>query len=171
MACRRTQSGEGIRGNDPRARRRQRHRHLRPNAGDKGSACSLRQGVRTMSFEIYISCFRDGEPSTSPRALAEKAFGSCITSKKDDPSWVLTFPDGGKSELNLGPGLEIDGFMMNRSSGSPELRNGIVEILKRTSSPLLAGRNHGLRRRRRRCDPAPTAGYGRIPRYAGRHDG
>ena len=89
-----------------------------------------------MSFEIYISCFRDGEPSTFPRALAEKIFGSYTTSKKDDPSWVLTFPDGDKSELNLGPEPQIDGFMVNRPTGSPELWNGIIEILKRTSSVL-----------------------------------
>ncbi len=89
-----------------------------------------------MSFDMFVSCYRDGRSSTFPRKLAIELLGK-FGSSKDDSHWVLSFPNGGWSEIYIG-GTEsqVGGFMVTRSPDSPEFWNGLIEILKQTTSVL-----------------------------------
>ncbi|MDE2228973.1 MAG: hypothetical protein KGL11_08035 [Alphaproteobacteria bacterium] len=89
-----------------------------------------------MSFDIFVSCYRDGEASTFPRKLAIELLGRFDPGGKDESHWVLKFPDGGWSEIYVTAGPRIGGFMVTRSPDSPEFWSGLIEILKRTTSVL-----------------------------------
>lgn len=89
-----------------------------------------------MSFDMFLFCVQDGEPSTFPLALVEEAFGLYAKSRNEN-GWQLHFPDGGVCDLYFDPTPQTDGFMVSRPSGNPELWKGLIEILKRTTSVLL----------------------------------
>ncbi|HTZ77335.1 MAG TPA: hypothetical protein VMC10_05490 [Stellaceae bacterium] len=83
-----------------------------------------------MSFDVFLSCFQNGEPATFRRALLERAFGSIITDRSNPEQWVL---EGG-STLYLDEGDEISGFSVNRPPDYDEFWQAIMETLRQTSS-------------------------------------
>ena len=89
-----------------------------------------------MSFEVFLSCYKNGETSTFPLSVLENALAHYADRCDEQHYWVLEFPDGSNSELGLQPGAQIEGCTVFRPSDSPELWNGLIEILKRTMSVL-----------------------------------
>jgi hypothetical protein len=88
-----------------------------------------------MAFDMFLQCYRNCQPSPSPRTIVEQAFASS-RDPTDIDVWVLRFPNGGVSELFIGEEQEIWDLMFNGAPNSPELWSGIFEILKRTGSVL-----------------------------------
>jgi len=88
-----------------------------------------------MSFDLFLQNFRRGEIATFPRAVVESAFKGYL--KEVDPEFsILNFPDGGSSELYINKGAAISDFMIARPANSPELWQGLLDILRCTSGVL-----------------------------------
>ena len=88
-----------------------------------------------MSFDLFLQNFRCGESATFPRAVVESAFRGCL--KQVDPEFsILNFPDGGRSELYIDEGAAISDFMIARPANSPELWQGLLDILRNTGAVL-----------------------------------
>ncbi len=82
-----------------------------------------------MSFDVWLTCFQNGEPATFPRALLERAFAA-IADRNDPERWIL---EGG-STLSLDEGTEISGFAVNRPPEYDEFWEAIMEVLRQTPS-------------------------------------
>lgn len=88
-----------------------------------------------MSFDLFLSCFRNAEATTIPRQILDSAFGR-FADRSDPGCWVLSFPDGDSAELFLDEDNEIDNFMVTDPPGSPEFWEGLYAILRQTPSVL-----------------------------------
>jgi hypothetical protein len=53
-----------------------------------------------MSFDLFLQCFQDGEPSALPLSLLERSFGP-YTSVREENCRALHYPDGGQCELHM----------------------------------------------------------------------
>lgn len=88
-----------------------------------------------MSFDIYLGCFQNGKSSTFPQDIVEKALGQYAAERRDG-CWVLRFSDGGQSFLYIDDDSKVGDFSVNRPVASPELWQGLLDILRQTSAVL-----------------------------------
>jgi hypothetical protein len=88
-----------------------------------------------MSFDIFLTCFQNGEPANFPRAVVEKAFGVNVVKRKPE-LMELRYPDGGRGFLYIDDEAEIDNFSVNRPPSSPAFWEAILGILRQTTSVL-----------------------------------
>ncbi len=88
-----------------------------------------------MSFDIFVNCIRNEEECTFPLAVVEEVFGAFIEGR-EPTCWTLLFPDGGRSFLYVRDQPNIAHFCVNRPVASPELWQGLFDILRRTGSML-----------------------------------
>ncbi len=88
-----------------------------------------------MSFDLFLGCFQNGKPSTFPQNIVEKALGQYVAERRDG-CWVLSFPNGGRSYLYIDDDSEIGDCNVNRPAASPELWQGLLDILRQTSTVL-----------------------------------
>jgi hypothetical protein len=85
-----------------------------------------------VSFDVIFSAFRNGEFAPFPLTVLERVWGRFVE-RREPKCWILKFPDGGWSDLYLDPTDEISDFGINRPAGSPELWQGLFDILRETS--------------------------------------
>lgn len=96
-----------------------------------------------MSFDIYLCAWQDGRESPFPLAIVEEALGR-FAEWRDETRWVLSFPDGGTSNLYVGDEPQTSFLSVNRPASSPELWQGMFEILRRTTSVLIRPGGGGI---------------------------
>lgn len=88
-----------------------------------------------MSFDVWVTAFRDGKVTTFPRASVEDAFGPFATRTKPE-RWDLSFPDGGGGVLRMDDDQLITGFGVNRPPGSPLFWQAMLDVLKSAPTVL-----------------------------------
>lgn len=91
-----------------------------------------------MSFDIFLTCFRGGEPAPFPRAVVEEALESLVQSYEGRDAWL--FADGGYLSLDSDeddPDSDtVTGFSVNRPPGDEAFWQGIISVLQKTTSML-----------------------------------
>jgi hypothetical protein len=88
-----------------------------------------------MSFEIFLSNFKDGETVPLPRSLLYTIFGKfCLGIDAD--SWELQFPDGGQCQMTVDYFSPSAGITVSRPPASLDFWDGILKLLKETTSCL-----------------------------------
>ena len=71
-----------------------------------------------MSFEIFLQCYRNGEPATFKRTILEEAFGLRDTSRNRRPWFFkVDYPDGGGADVYPDDGDDQQGIMFSRCGG------------------------------------------------------
>jgi hypothetical protein len=89
-----------------------------------------------MSFDIFLTCFRNGEKSSFPRAVLEKSFGPYVK-RRERTRWVLDYGDGGAGDLYVDEDEDpVESFGVNRPAGDRRFWQGIVDVMKETGSVL-----------------------------------
>jgi len=89
-----------------------------------------------MSLDIFYFSYIDGKPVPFSIDIVIDALGR-FADRGERTCWALTFPDGGWSDLYLDDANEISDFCLNRPALSPELWQGVFEIMRRTSGILV----------------------------------
>ena len=89
-----------------------------------------------MSVDIFFFSYLDGNPVPFSIEIVVDALGR-FADRAERKCWALTFPDGGWSDLYLGDAKEISHFCVNRPARSPELWQGVFDIMKKTSGILV----------------------------------
>jgi len=88
-----------------------------------------------MSFDIWLGCFKNGNPEAFPRSIVDDAFGR-FAENREPGHWVLRYPDGGRGDLSFDDTPMIKGLAVNRPPAHPDFWKGILEVLSRTTSVL-----------------------------------
>ena len=92
-----------------------------------------------MSFDIFLQCFRKGEPEPISLELFESIFLPHAThpkAYKDDPGYLtLEYPDGSGGVLYCG-GIATDGHMMFNHCGGESFWADIYQLAERTGSVI-----------------------------------
>jgi hypothetical protein len=88
-----------------------------------------------MSFDIFLGCFQNGKSLKFPQDIVEKALGQYVAERRKN-CWVLSFPDGGRSFLYIDDDNQVGDFSVNRPAASLELWQGLLDILRQTSTVL-----------------------------------
>lgn len=88
-----------------------------------------------MSFDTFVNCIRNEEECTFPLAVLEEVFGAFIE-YREPTCWTLMFPNGGRSFLYVCDQPDIAHFCVNRPAASPELWQGLFDVLRLTGSAL-----------------------------------
>jgi len=99
-----------------------------------------------MSHDLHVSVFQGGEIALFPRGWVVEEFGPHVV-LQGEGFLELRFPGGGESCLYLADDDALDGFSVNRPCDAPELRRGILRLLRRSTmviygddTPPLTGR-------------------------------
>jgi hypothetical protein len=87
-----------------------------------------------MSFDLVLTCLKDGLPDNFPATIVRQALDPFITSRDGD-FCKLSFPDGGSGEMFTDDDEETDGLMISRGSGR-DLYDALFDILRQTHSVL-----------------------------------
>jgi|SRR5579883_1121054 len=90
-----------------------------------------------MSLDLFLFCFRNGELVPFRRSIVVGAWAPFIKGDDDSTEWELTFPDGGRAEIYLDEGPEINHFMISRPGASSAFWEGLFLIMEETGSILL----------------------------------
>lgn len=91
-----------------------------------------------MSLDIHFISYFDDRAVPFPIDIVVSAFGK-YADRSDEKRWRLTFPDGGWSDLWVGEDAEPSLLAFNRPALSPELSEGIFDIMKKTLGFLVCG--------------------------------
>lgn len=86
-----------------------------------------------MSFDIFLSCVRDGEPSTFKRALAHEILAKGA-SDADESLEEISYPDGG-AEVFCDEADDVDGISFNHAGGATFFER-LWELADRTGSMI-----------------------------------
>ena len=98
-----------------------------------------------MSFEMYLSCFEDGQEGYFRTDVIDEAFAPSIISRGPEHSlWTIAFdsspenPDQTDLHLNLDPedSSQCSGFTVDRPSGNLLLFDSLMKILRTTNSAV-----------------------------------
>jgi len=86
-----------------------------------------------MSFDIFITCFQDGEAHPFPRKILEDAFGG-FTDRSDPTSWLVS---DSNAVIQVDDADEMEGFGVNRPpDGKHPFWPALVAVLRQTGSAL-----------------------------------
>ena len=92
-----------------------------------------------MSFDIFLQCFREGEPAYFKREIFEAIFlphSRYVSSYRRDPSFLrVDYPGGSGSDIYCGKEVDIDHLMFNHGGGEP-LFQSMFELAKQTRSVI-----------------------------------
>lgn len=92
-----------------------------------------------MSFDIFLQCFRDGEPKSIPRDVFEAIFlPHCqdASAYRRDPSFLrVDYPGGSGSDIYCGKDTDIASLMFNHGGGAP-LFQSMYELAQQTRSVI-----------------------------------
>ena len=88
-----------------------------------------------MSFDLFMTCFRNGEVGFFPRAAAVSAFAP-IATEREPGIWRFV---SNRGTLYLEDQPEIAGLTVNRPPGGDEFWTAVVEVLRQTPSVLYWG--------------------------------
>ena len=89
-----------------------------------------------MSFDIFLQCYRNGEPATFKRALAEGIFTRHAINYRP-PLTRVDYADGSSAEIyGADEGDEISSLMCTRCGGAT-FYNALYELAHRTRSVVL----------------------------------
>jgi hypothetical protein len=92
-----------------------------------------------MSFDIFLQCFRDGEPTSFKREIFEAIFlPHCqnVGAYKRDPSFLrVDYPGGSGSDIYCGKDADISCLTFNHGGGEPLFRS-MYELAKQTKSVI-----------------------------------
>lgn len=87
-----------------------------------------------MSFEIWMSCWRDQECAILDRDEFERVFSGHVVVR--EPRFVrVRFPDGGGGDIYMSDGERCSGFTVNRPGGN-DLLDAMVMLAGRTGSVI-----------------------------------
>jgi hypothetical protein len=92
-----------------------------------------------MSFDIFLHCFVNGKNRGFPIFVVEDVFGEFIESRGSG-FWILCHPDGSHGDLYIDEGPLIEDFLVNRPPSDQAFWDGLLEVLRCTSSVLFWGR-------------------------------
>jgi hypothetical protein len=98
----------------------------------KGYVATRSKGNRTMSFDLTLMCFRNGESATFKRSLVEEI----VATGAVNPTFPLTsveYRDGGGDIYGANRGDDIDHLMFNHFGGDTFMQR-IWELADRTGS-------------------------------------
>lgn len=84
-----------------------------------------------MSFDIFLQCFRNGEPATFKRSVVEEIFGP--HAHDDRELTRVTFPDGSGSDIYMDQGDDVQCMMFNHCGGD-EFFEALYQLAERTKS-------------------------------------
>jgi hypothetical protein len=84
-----------------------------------------------MSFELYLSAFKAGEPVEFPTAIIEETFLQFIR-HREPRCWTLSFPDGGEPEIYVDDSPGVSGFIVSRPPPSLEFWSALLDVMRRT---------------------------------------
>jgi hypothetical protein len=71
-----------------------------------------------VSFEIFLQCYRNGEPATFKRTILDETFGLRDTSRNRRPwCFKVDYPDGGGADVYADDGDDQQGIMFSRCGG------------------------------------------------------
>ena len=87
-----------------------------------------------MSFDICLTCFREGDGDFFPTSIVKDAFSKFHVGDDGD-HWILQFPGGGRCEVRVGEKPMTAGFMIIRPAGDG-LYDAIYEIMRQTQTAL-----------------------------------
>lgn len=87
-----------------------------------------------MSFDVILTCLKDGLPDTFSSTIVHKALDRFV-SFQDGSYRRLSFPDGGGGEMFSDQEEETDGVMISSASGH-QVYDALYEILRQTHSVL-----------------------------------
>lgn len=87
-----------------------------------------------MAFDIFLQCYRNGEPATFKRSVVDEIFAPYAFG--DPELTMVTFPDGSGSCLYLDQGDDIQGMMFNHCGGD-EFFEALYQLAARTKSVIL----------------------------------
>ena len=86
-----------------------------------------------MSFDVWVSRFREGAPDEFSRTTVLKAFGSHIT-QLDATCWRVFYDEQNSCDVFAGGRSEgsdlITGFTVNRPCGDQRLWDALISILR-----------------------------------------
>jgi hypothetical protein len=88
-----------------------------------------------MSFDIWLGCFKNGNPEAFPLSIVEEAFGR-FTEHREPGHWILRYPDGGRGYLSVDDTPMVKGLAVNRAPTHPDFWQGILDVLSQTTSVL-----------------------------------
>lgn len=92
-----------------------------------------------MSFDIFLQCFRHGEPVYFKREIFEAIFlRHCknVEAYRRDPSFLrVDYPGGSGSDIYCGKDADISCLMFNHGGGEPLFRS-MYELAKQTRSVI-----------------------------------
>jgi len=89
-----------------------------------------------MSLDVYFFSYLDGKPVPISIDILTDALGKFVD-WRDGRVWALKFPDGRWSDLYVNEELEIWSFSLNRPALSPELSQGVFDIMRKTRGILV----------------------------------
>lgn len=87
-----------------------------------------------MSFDIFLNCFDNGQPSTFSRKIVEDAFASFVTTREPD-RWVLS---DSLADVWIDDDPEIGGLGVSRPPGDENhpFWRGLLEVMRQTPTVL-----------------------------------
>ena len=92
-----------------------------------------------MSWDMWMTCFKEGEVATFSCEIAEAAFKPYIMERQGN-DWVLNFPDDGSGQVSVGYDEAnrnlVNSLGFNRPSSSPYFWNALIDILRQTDTVL-----------------------------------
>jgi len=92
-----------------------------------------------MSFDVYLQCFRNGEPTHFKRELFEAIFlphSKYVDAYRKDPSFLgVDYPDGSGSDIYCGHDTDISHLTFNHGGGEA-LFQAMYELAKQTRSVI-----------------------------------
>jgi hypothetical protein len=87
-----------------------------------------------MSFDIFLQCYRNGEPATFKRSVVKEIFGPHAYGDPDFSN--VTFPDGSGSCVYVTDADDIQGMMFNHCGGN-DFFQALYKLADRTKSVIL----------------------------------
>jgi hypothetical protein len=87
-----------------------------------------------MSFDIFLQCYRNGEPANFKRSVVEEIFGPHAYGDPDFSN--VTFPDGSGSCMYVDDGDDMQCIMFNHCGGH-DFFQALYELADRTKSVVL----------------------------------
>jgi hypothetical protein len=85
-----------------------------------------------MSFEIFMECYRHGQPASFDRALIHEAFGSDARIGDGEIDSIV-YPEGDRAEVFGADEPIIEGLMFNHASGD-RVFDGLWRLANQTRS-------------------------------------
>src|SRR5258708_810802 len=86
-----------------------------------------------MSFDIFLTHFKNGEVTTFKRAVFDQLFGVFAVGPREHRFMRVQFPDGGGADIYVDDEGDLAGMMFNHCGGD-SFYDALYELIRQTGS-------------------------------------